>query len=94
MYQFYIIEIRKLPNGEYEHEVFWEWDDDKQVAQRKAESKAYDLLSKAALSETVIHSVTVLSDDGYQVMTKNYRNNVTPEESNANNAKSKIEEEE
>lgn len=78
MYQYYIIEIRKYPNGEYEHYVYWAYDEDPDVARRKAESKAYELLKDAALSQTSIHSVTVLSDDGFSIMSKNYRNNVKP----------------
>lgn len=77
MYQYYIIEIKKFSNGEYEHNVFWQYDDNERIAQRKAESKAFELLANAALSQTVVHSVTVLSDDGFTVFTRNYRNNVT-----------------
>ena len=82
MYQYYIIEIRKYPNGEYEHYVYWAYDEDPDVARRKAESKAYELLKDAALSQTSIHSVTVLSDDGFSIMSKNYRNNVKPTDGN------------
>lgn len=85
MYQYYIIEIKKLPNGEYEHNVFWEYDADQQAAQRKAESKGYDLLSKAALSNTVLHSVTVLSDDGFTVLSRSYRNNTVVETTGTDN---------
>lgn len=74
MYQFYIIEIKKNTNGEYEHNVYWAWDADQDLAQRKAESKAFELLTAAALSETLTHSVTVLSDEGFKVMNKAYHN--------------------
>lgn len=50
MYQFYVIEIKKYPNGEYEHNVDWAYDTNQDLAQRKAESKAYDILKAAALS--------------------------------------------
>ena len=74
MYQFYIIEIKQYPNGEYEHTVNWEYDTNQDLAQRKAEAKAYELLQGAALSETVTHSVTVLSDEGFKIMGKCYHN--------------------
>lgn len=74
MYQFYIIEIKKFPNGEYEHNVEWAFDADQDLAQRKAESKAYDKLKAAALSNTVTHSVAVLSDEGFTVLNKVYHN--------------------
>lgn len=74
LYQFYIIEIKQYPNGEYEHQLYWEYDTDRDLARRKAESKAYDLLKSAALSQTVTHSVTVLSDDGLSCLGKCYHN--------------------
>lgn len=74
MYQFYIIEIKKYPNGEYEHNVDWAYDANPDLAQRKAESKAYDLLKAAALSETTTHSVAVMSDEGFTVLNKCYHN--------------------
>lgn len=78
MYQFYIIEIKKFPSGEYEHNVDWAFDEDQDLAQRKAESKAYDKLKAAALSETTTHSVTVTSDEGFSVLNKSYHN-IKPE---------------
>ena len=78
MYQFYIIEIKKYPNGEYEHNVDWAYDANPDLAQRKAESKAYKILESAALSETTTHSVTVMSDEGFTVLNKCYHN-VHPE---------------
>lgn len=79
VYQYYIVEIKRLTNGEYEHNVQWAWDADKDLARRKAESKAFELLAVAAVSETILHSVTVLSDDGGLVMNRCY-NNVQPQE--------------
>lgn len=74
LHQFYIIEIKQYPNGEYEHNLYWEYDQNIDTAQRKAESKAHDLLSVAALSETVTHSVTVLSDEGFKGLGQCYHN--------------------
>ena len=74
IYQFYIIEIKRLANGEYEHNVQWAYDTDINLARRKAESIAHGLLKDAALSETLLHSVTVLTDEGHQVLNKVYHN--------------------
>ena len=74
VYQFYIIEIKRLVNGDYEHNVQWAYDTDKDLAQRKAEAIAHGLLAVAALSETQLHSVTVLTDEGFTVMNKVYHN--------------------
>ena len=84
MFQFYIVEIKKSPSGEYEHNVDWAFDENQDLAQRKAESKAYGRLEDAALSETSTHSVTVLSEEGFKVLDKCYHNvppttPVTPE---------------
>lgn len=82
MYQFYVIEIKKFPSGDYEHNVDWAFDEDQDLAQRKAESKAYKILESAALSETTTHSVTVMSDEGFSVLNKCYHN-VKPEAATA-----------
>lgn len=52
----------------------WTYDVNPDLAQRKAESKAYDMLKAAALSETITHSVTVMSDEGFTVLNKCYHN--------------------
>jgi len=74
MFQYYVIEIIKDAQGQYSHNVHWTFDESADKARRKAESKAYELLSAASLSETKVHSVTVLSDDGFLVMSKCYKN--------------------
>lgn len=74
MYQYYILEIIKAPETGYSHNVFWTFDANKDLARRKAESKAYELLQVAAVDENYLHSVTVLADDGFQIMSKCYRN--------------------
>ena len=37
--QFYIVEVQQNPQGEYGHLVHWAYDEDPDLAQRKAESK-------------------------------------------------------
>ena len=78
MFQFYIIEILKNDQG-YAHNVFWAFDADRDLARRKAESKAYEVLAEAAVDETYLHSVTVLADDGFEIMSKCYRNVPEPQ---------------
>lgn len=79
MYQYYIIEIIKAPETGYSHNVFWTFDEDKDLARRKAESKAYELLQVAATDENYLHSVSVMADDGFKIMTKCYRNVPEPQ---------------
>lgn len=79
MYQYYILEIIKAPETGYSHNVFWTFDSDKDLARRKAESKAFELLQVASLDANYLHSVIVLADDGFQVMSRNYRNIPEPQ---------------
>ena len=79
MFQYYILEIIKAPTTGYSHNVFWTFDADKDLARRKAEAKAYELLQVAAVDANYLHSVTVLADDGFQIMSKCYRNVPEPQ---------------
>ena len=56
MYQYYILEIVKAPETGYSHNVFWTFDADKDLARRKAEAKAYELLQVAAVDQNYLHS--------------------------------------
>ena len=64
MTQFYIIEIKQLPNEEYEHQVYYAWDEDAVKARLKGESKYYGILSAAAVSDNLIHSAIMFGTDG------------------------------
>lgn len=79
MFQYYILEIVKAPETGYSHNVFWTFDADKDLARRKAEAKAYEILQVAAVDQNYLHSVTVLADDGFQIMSKVYRNVPEPQ---------------
>lgn len=68
MYQFYIVEIKKNTQGEFEHEVFWVYDADVTKAQQKGESKYYEVMSRAAVSEFSEHSAILFSSQGFPLM--------------------------
>ena len=76
MTQYYIVEIRQLPNSEYEHQVHYAWDNDPDQARLKAESTYHEILSAAAVSQTKKHSAVILSDEGFPVENKCYKHNV------------------
>lgn len=67
--QFYVVEIRKLSSGEFEHDVHWVYDEDAHIAQLKGESKYHDVMSKAAASVaagiTVEHSAILFSTEAF-----------------------------
>lgn len=73
MTQFYIIEIKQLANGEYEHIVHYAFDADPVKARLKAESKYHEILSVGAVSETRKHSAIIISDEAFPVMNQCYK---------------------
>lgn len=68
MYQNYVIEVKKFANGEYEHQVFWLWDEDADTAMRKAKNKYYSILAEAQLSAMAEHAVILFTSQGFPVL--------------------------
>lgn len=77
--QYYIIEIKQLINEEYEHQVYYAWDQDPKLALLKAESKYHEILSAAAVSTHLTHSCEILSTECVPVMFHSYKHPVEPE---------------
>lgn len=73
MYQFYIIEIQKHEDGEYGHIVHFAYDEDKEQARRKAESKYHEVLAAAAVSGLPSHSACLIASDGFPIMHQCYK---------------------
>lgn len=61
MYQYYVVEVLKNTSGEFEHNVFWLYDEDDTTARLKAESKYHEILSNAAISTNLTHSAIMFS---------------------------------
>lgn len=61
MYQNYIIEVKRLPSGDFEHNVFWVYDEDETKARLKAEAKYHEILASAAVSENKEHSAVMFT---------------------------------
>ena len=74
--QFYIVEIKQYPNGEYEHTVHYAWDEDPDVARLKGESKYHEVLATAAVSNTLMHSAIMFSTDGFPVHNQCYKHGI------------------
>lgn len=77
MPQYYVVEIRQLASGEYEHQVHYAWDENPDKARLKAESKYHEVMAAAAISETKKHSAVILSDESFPVMHGCYKHDVT-----------------
>ena len=73
MTQFYILEIKQLNNGEFEHQVHYAWDENAQKARLKAESKYHEILSQAAVSDTKKHSAIIVSEESFPVVNQCYK---------------------
>lgn len=78
--QFYIAEIKRLPSGEFEHQNYWAWDEDPDVARLKAESKYHEVLSTAAVSNTLYHAAILFSSEGFPIANQCYKHTVTAED--------------
>lgn len=80
MVQFYIVEIQKYTNGEYGHIVHYVYDENADKARLKGESKYYEVLAAAAISELPSHSAIMFSTDGIPIMHQCYKHGVGAEE--------------
>lgn len=72
MYQYYVVEIQQYNNGEYGHLVHFAYDEDDTKARLKCESKFYEVLSAAAVSELPKHSAIMFNSSGVPQMNKSY----------------------
>lgn len=72
IYQYYIFEVRQSHAGEYEHDVHWAYDTDPDMARLKAESQYHTILAAAALSNTAMHSASLLAADGRVLLNQFY----------------------
>ncbi len=73
MTQYYIVEIKQLTSGEYEHNVYYAWDEDRETAFMKAQQKYHELLSTAAVSNTKKHSAIIIDDSAAMVESRSFK---------------------
>lgn len=80
MTQFYIVEVQTFANGEFGHLVHYAFDEDADKARLKAESKFYEVLAAAAVSDLPCHSAILFSTEGFPIMHQCYKHAVKPAE--------------
>lgn len=86
MTQYYVIELQKYVDGSYGDIKHVVWDEDPTKARLKAESKFYEVLSAAAVSELPVHAAIMFTSEGVPVMNQRYVHSIpqvepeTPEE--------------
>jgi len=68
MYQNYVVEVKKNARGEFEHQVYWLYDEDADKAMLKAKSKYFALLSEACLSNMAEHAVILFTSEGFPML--------------------------
>ena len=68
MYQNYVVEVKKNAQGEFEHQVYWLYDEDADKAMLKAKSKYFALLSEACLSNMAEHAVILFTSEGFPML--------------------------
>lgn len=80
MYQYYIMEIQQYQDGSYGDIKHFAYDEDQNKARLKAESKYYEVLSAAAISELSSHAAILFSSEGFPIMYQCYKHDVTQNE--------------
>lgn len=73
MYQNYVVEIKQFHNGEFEHNVFWLYDEDADKAMLKAEAKFHEILAVAAVSDTASHAAILFTSEGFPMRHECYK---------------------
>ncbi len=72
MTQYYVIELQKYVDGSYGDIKHVTWDEDPTKARLKAESKFYEVLSAAAVSELPVHAAIMFTSEGVPIMNQRY----------------------
>ena len=80
MTQYYIMELQKYVDGSFGDIKHVAWDEDPTKARLKGESKFYEILSAAAISELPVHAAIMFTSDGVPVMNQRYVHAVAQEE--------------
>lgn len=80
MTQYYIMELQKYADGSFGDIKHIAYDEDPTKARLKAESKFYEVLSAAAISELPVHAAIMFTSDGVPVMHQRYTHVVVQEE--------------
>ena len=76
MYQYYVVEIRKLANGEFEHDVTWHYDAERETARIKAAAKFHSIFSNEDEFTGLMHSAIMFSEEGTPEKFECYRHEV------------------
>ena len=73
------MEIQQYADGSYGDIKHFSYDENADKARMKGESKYYEVLAAAAVSNLPSHAAILFSAEGYPVMHQCYKHTVTPE---------------
>lgn len=80
MTQYYIMELQKYADGSFGDIKHIAYDEDPTKARLKGESKFYEILSAAAVSELPVHAAIMFTSEGVPVMNQRYVHAIPQEE--------------
>lgn len=75
VYQYYVMEIQQYADGTYGDIKHFAYDEDPDMARMKGESKYYEVLSAAAVSNLPSHAAILFSSEGFPIMHQCYKHN-------------------
>ena len=78
VYQYYVMEIQQYANGEYGDIRHFAYDEDADKARMKGESKYYEILAAAAVSDIPSHAAILFSSEGFPIMHQCYKKTIAP----------------
>ena len=73
MTQYYIFELQEYEDGSFGDIKHIAYDEDPEIAKRKAESKYHEVLSAAAISNIPSHAAVVVASDGFPLLHQVYK---------------------
>ncbi len=76
IYQYYVIEIQQYQDGTYGDIKHFAYDEDPDKARMKGESKYYEVLAAAAVSDLPSHAAILFSSEGFPIANKCYKHAV------------------
>lgn len=79
MTQYYIYELQQYADGTFGDIRHIAYDEDPKKARQKADSKFYEVLAAAAISDLPVHAVTMVLSDGTPIMHQKYTHEAAQE---------------
>lgn len=73
MFQYSVVEMRKTDAGAVTHDAYWVSDEDATRARELGDAKYFERAAVAAASSYALHSVTLVTENGYALRNVRYK---------------------